>query len=97
MLYMIAASADDALTRLKTDPKLSGLTSSQSRWDNPGALSTYGWNEKKDPVNWAYMGVNNVMEELGIDIASGDNLNVQLLQETAVTVDGTSYVVSKVP
>lgn len=43
------------------------------------------------------MGVNNVMEELGIDIASGDNLNVQLLQETAVTVDGTSYVVSKVP
>ena len=97
MLYMIAANADDALTRLKTNSKLTGLTSSQSRWDNAGALSTYGWVEKKDPVNWPYMGVNDVMKDLEIDIGSKDNLNVQLLQETAVTVEGTSYVVSEAP
>ena len=97
MLYMIAASADDALTRLKTNPKLTGLTSSQSRWDNAGALSTYGWVEKKDPVNWPYMGVNDVMKDLGIDTGSKDNVTVQLLQENAVTVEGTRYVVSEVP
>jgi len=96
MLYMIAANADDALTRLKTNPKLTGLTSSQSRWDNAGALKTYGWVEKKDTVNWAYFGVNDVMKDLGIDTMSKDNVNVQLLQEEAVTVDGTSYVVSGV-
>ena len=97
MLYMIAANADDALTRLKTNPKLTGLTSSQSRWDNAGALKQYGWVEKQDPVNWPYMGVNDVMKELGIDTMSKDNVNVQLMQETAVTVDGISYVVSEVP
>lgn len=96
MLYMIAANADDALTRLKTNPKLTGLTSSQSRWDNAGALKQYGWVEKQDPVNWAYMGVNDVMKELEIDTMSKNNVNVQLVQETAVTVDGTSYVVSEV-
>lgn len=96
MLYMIAANADDALTRLKTNPKLSGLTYSQSQWDNAGALKTYGWVEKKDTVNWAYFGVNDVMKDLGIDPMSKDNVNVQLVQETAVTVDGTSYVVSEV-
>ncbi|GAB7329099.1 hypothetical protein MBLNU13_g00933t1 [Cladosporium sp. NU13] len=95
MLYMIAANADDALTRLKTNPKLSGLTSSQSQWDNAGALKTYGWVEKKDTVNWAYFSVNNVMKDLGIDPMSKDNVNVQLVQETAVTVDGTSHVASE--
>lgn len=97
MLYMMAANADDALTRLKTNPSLAGLTSSQSRWDNAGALKQYGWAEIKDTVNWAYMGVNDVMKELGIDTASSDNVNVQLLQENAVTVDGKSYVVSEMP
>jgi len=96
MLYMLAANADDALTRLKTNPSLAGLTSSQSKWDNAGALKQYGWTEKKDPVNWAYMGVNDVMKELRIDTASKDNQNIQLVQDTAVTVDGTSYVVSEV-
>lgn len=94
MLYINAANADDALTRLETNPRFTGLTSSQSRWDNAGALSIYGWVEKKDPVNWPYMGVNDVMKDLGIDTASKDNVNVQLLQEAAVTVEGTSYVVS---
>lgn len=97
MLYMMAANADDALTRLKTNPSLAGLTSSQSRWDNAGALKQYGWAEIKDTVNWAYMGVNDVMKELGVDTASSDNVNVQLLQENAVTVDGKSYVVSEEP
>jgi hypothetical protein len=97
MLYMIAANAGDALTRLKTNPSLKGLTSSQSQWDNAGALKTYGWAELKDTVNWAYMGVNDVMKDLGIDTASKDNVNIQLLQENAVTVDGTSYAVSEVP
>jgi hypothetical protein len=96
MLYMMAANADDALTRLKTNPSLAGLTSSQSRWDNAGALKRYGWAETKDTVNWAYMGVNDVMKELGIDTASQDNVNVQLLQENAVTIDRKSYVVSEV-
>jgi hypothetical protein len=96
MLYMLAANADDALTRLKTNPSLAGLSSSQSKWDNAGALKQYGWTERKDPVNWAYMGVNDVMKELGIDTASKDNQNIQLMQDTAVTVDGTSYVVSKI-
>lgn len=95
MLYMMAANADDALTRLKTNPSLAGLTSSQSRWDNDGALKQYGWAEIKDTVNWAYMGVNDVMKELGVDTASSDNVNVQLLQENAVMVDGKSYVVSE--
>jgi hypothetical protein len=97
MLYMLAANADDALTRLKTNPSLAGLSSSQSKWDNAGALKQYGWTEKKDPVNWAYMGVSDVMQELGIDTASKDNQNIQLMQDTAVTVDGTNYVVSEVP
>ena len=96
MLYMLAANADDALTRLKTNPSLAGLASSQSRWDNAGALKQYGWTEKKDSVNWAYMGVNDVMKDLGIDTTSKDNHNIQVIQDTAVTVDGTSYVVSEV-
>ena len=95
MLYMLAANADDALTRLKANPSLAGLTSSQSKWNNAGALKQYGWTEKKDPVNWAYMGVNDVMKDLGIDTASKDNQNVQLVQDTAMTVDGVSYVVSE--
>jgi len=97
MLYMLAANADDALTRLKTNPSLANLPSSQSKWNNAGALKQYGWTERKDPVNWAYMGVNDVMQELGIDTASKDNQNIQLMQDTAVTVDGTNYVVSGVP
>lgn len=94
LLYMLAANADDALTRMKTNPKLSKLQSSQSKWDNAGALKQYGWTEKKDPVNWAFMGVNDVMKELGGDTASKENVNVQLMQETAVEVDGEKFVVS---
>lgn len=94
MLYMLAANADDALTRLKTNPKLIGLTSSQSKWDNAGALKQYGWTETKDPVNWGYMGVNKVMQDIGVDTASKDNVNVQLVQDTAVEVDGKKFVVS---
>lgn len=94
MLYMLAASADDVLTRLKTNPKLIGLTSSQSKWDNAGALKQYGWTETKDPVNWGYMGVNKVMQDIGVDTASKDNVNVQLVQDTAVEVDGKTFVVS---
>lgn len=96
MLYMLAANADDALARLKANnPSLTSLPSSQSPWDNAGALKQYGWSDKKDSVNWAYMGINKVMEELAIDTSSDDNKNIQLIQDTAVTVDGKSYVVSE--
>jgi hypothetical protein len=94
MLYMLAANAEDALTRMKTNPKLLSLTSSQSKWDNTGALKQYGWTETKNGANWAYMGVNDVMQDLGIDTASKSNSNVQLVQDTAVEVDGTKFVVS---
>lgn len=94
MLYMLAANADDALTRMKTNPKLLSLTTSQSKWDNAGALKQYGWTEKKNDVNWAYMGVNDVMKDLGIDTASKANSNVQLVQDQTVEVDGTKFVVS---
>lgn len=96
MLYMLAASADDALTRLKINPNLAGYTSSQSKWDNAGALKQYGWTESKFPMNWAYMGVNDVMKDIGVDTASKDNQNIRLLQDTAVTVDGKDYVVSEI-
>jgi hypothetical protein len=95
MLYMMAVNADDAVTRPKTNPSLSKLASSQSTWDKAEALKQYGWSERKDSVNWAYMGVNDVMKELGIDTTSKDNMNIQLVQDTAVTVDGTSYAVSE--
>lgn len=96
MLYMLAANADDALARLKANnPSLTSLSSSQSPWDNAGALKQYGWTDKKDSVNWAYMGINEVMKELAIDTTSDDNKNIQLIQDTAVTVDGKSYVVSE--
>lgn len=91
MLYMLAANAEDALTRMKTNPKLLSLTSSQSRWDNAGALKQYGWTETKNAVNWAYMGINDVMKDLGIDASSKANSNVQ---DTAVEVDGAKFVVS---
>jgi hypothetical protein len=93
MLYMLAANAEDALTRMKTNPKLLSLTSSQSKWDNAGALKQYGWTEAKNAVNWAYMGINDVMKDLGIDTASKANPNVQLVQDTAVEVDRTKFVV----
>jgi hypothetical protein len=93
MLYMLAANAEDALTRMKTNPKLLSLSSSQSKWDNAGALKQYGWTETKNAVNWAYMGINDVMEDLGIDTASKANTNVQLVQDQAVEVDGTKFVV----
>jgi hypothetical protein len=93
MLYMLAANAEDALTRMKTNPKLLSLTSSQSKWDNAGALKQYGWTETKNAVNWAYMGINDVMKDLGIDTASKANSNVQLVQDTAVEVDRTKFVV----
>jgi hypothetical protein len=92
-LYMLAANAEDALTRMKTNPKLLSLSSSQSKWDNAGALKQYGWTETKNAVNWAYMGINDVMEDLGIDTASKANTNVQLVQDQAVEVDGTKFVV----
>jgi len=93
MLYMLAANAEDALTRMKTNPKLLSLSSSQSKWDNAGALKQYGWTETKNAVNWAYMGINDVMKDLGIDTASKANTNVQLVQDQAVEVDGTKFVV----
>ena len=93
MLYMLAANAEDALTRMKTNPKLLSLTSSQSKWYNAGALKQYGWTETKNAVNWAYMGINDVMKDLGIDTASKANSNVQLVQDTAVEVDRTKFVV----
>jgi hypothetical protein len=94
MLYMLAASGEDALTRMKTNPKLLSLVSSQSNWDNTEALEQYGWTEKQNDVNWAYMGVNDVMKDLGIDTASKANSNVQLVQDQAVEADGTKFVVS---
>jgi len=94
MLYMLAASADDALTRMKTNSKLLSLTASQSKWDNAGALKQYGWTETKKPVNWAYMGVNDVMKDLGIDTANKANSNIQLVQDKAVEIDGKEFVVS---
>jgi hypothetical protein len=95
MLYMLAANADDALTRLKTNPSLAKLGSSQSTWDNAGALKTYGWTEKKDQANWPYMGINDVMDDLKIKRDKA-TVNIQLLQDIAVTADGKSYVVSEV-
>lgn len=93
ILYMLAANADDALTRMKTNPKLLSLTTSQSKWDNAGALKQYGWTETKNAVNWAYMGVNDVMKDLKIDTTSKANSNVQLVQDQAVEVDGKKFVV----
>lgn len=90
---MLAANADDALTRMKTNPKLLSLTTSQSKWDNAGALKQYGWTETKNAVNWAYMGVNDVMKDLKIDTTSKANSNVQLVQDQAVEVDGKKFVV----
>jgi hypothetical protein len=95
MLYMLATDEDDALTRLKTNPSLADLEDSQSEWDNAGALKKYGWTEKKGPVNWGYMGISDVLKELEI-AQTQENVNIQLLQDTPVTVDGKSYVVSGV-
>jgi hypothetical protein len=94
MLYMLAADEDDALTRLKTNPSLADLESSQSEWDNSGALKKYGWTEKKGPVNWGYMGISDVLKELEI-MQTQDNVNVQLLQDTHVTVDGKKKIRGK--
>ena len=94
MLYMLAANGDDALTRMKTNPKLLSLVSSQSKWDNTGTLEQYGWTEEQNDVNWAHMGVNDVMKDLGIDTASKANSNVELVQDQAVEADGTKFVVS---
>ena len=58
-------------------------------------LTSSGFSEKKDSVNWPYMGINDVMKELDIDTTSKDNMNIQLMQDTAVTVDGKDYVVSE--
>lgn len=96
MLYMLAANADDALTRLKTNPKLAEYKSSQSSWDNAGALKTYGWSDKKDNANWAYMGINEAIKDLGIP-QNDDTSNFVMVQDKAVTVDGKSYVVSERP
>ena len=93
---MLAANADDALTRMKTNPKLLSLTTSQSKWDNAGALKQYGWTETKNAVNWAYMGINDVMNDLKIDTASKANSNVQLVQDQAVEVDGKKFVVGSI-
>ena len=60
LLYLMSANAGDALKRMKLNPKLAGLTSSQSKFDNAGDLKTYGWTEKSGNVNWAYMGINDV-------------------------------------
>lgn len=97
MLYMLAANADDALTRMKLNPKLKTLQSSQSKWDDAGALKQYGWTEKKDPVNWALMEVNDVMKDLEIDTDSKDNMNIRLMQDTEVEVDGTKFAVGQLP
>lgn len=94
MLYMLAANAEDALTRLKTNPKLSKLSTSQSQWDKAGDLKQFGWTEKEDPVNWAYLGVDDVMRDLSIDTASRDNVNGRLTQDTAVEAEGMKFVVS---
>jgi hypothetical protein len=56
-------------------------------------VKQYGWTEKKNAVNWAYMGVNDMMKGLGIDTTSKANTNVQLVQDQAVEVDGTKFVV----
>lgn len=96
MLYMLAANADDALTRLKTNPKLSGYKSSQSQWDNAGALKGYGWSDKKDGANWAYMGINDAMKDLGIP-QNDDTSNFVMVQDKTVTVDGKNYVVNESP
>lgn len=80
MLYMLADNAEDALTRMKTNPKLLSLATSQSSWDNASALKQYGWTETKNSANWAYIGVNDVMQELWINTASKSNSNVQLVQ-----------------
>jgi hypothetical protein len=51
-------------------------------------VKQYGWTEKKNAVNWAYMGVNDMMKGLGIDTTSKANTNVQLVQDQADEVCG---------
>ena len=95
LLYMIRASPSDALTRMQQNPALKSLHDSQSPWTNAGALATYGWTVIKNNVNWAYMGIKEVTDELKIDTTdSKANLNVQLLQNKAVTVEGKAYAIS---
>lgn len=50
MLYMLAASGEDALTRMKTNPKLLSLVSSQSKWEQyrgVGAVRLDGETERR--------------------------------------------------
>lgn len=95
LLYLIRASPSDALTRMQQNPALNSLRDLQSPWTNAGALATYGWTEIKSNVNWAYMGIREVTDELHIDTTdSKANVNVQLLQNKAVTVEGKAYAIS---
>lgn len=94
MLYMLAANVEDALTRMKTNPKLSKLSTSQSQWDKDEDLKQFGWAKNEVPVDWAYLGVDDVMRDLSIDTASNAGVNVRLVQDIAVEVEGMKFVVS---
>lgn len=95
LLYMIRASPSAALTRMQQNPSLRPLTDSQSSWNNADALAQYGWTEIKSTVNWAYMGIKEVTDELKIDTTDTKaNLNVQLWQNKEVTVGTTKYASS---
>nr|OQO24852.1 hypothetical protein B0A51_07850 [Rachicladosporium sp. CCFEE 5018] len=96
LLYMMAASADDALIRMQRNPASKGLLSSQSIFTNAGDLKTRGgWSDKKPGMtlaNWAYAGIPKIVEELKIKTTDDKaNLNVQLTQDQQVN----GYAISK--
>ncbi|KAK6434860.1 hypothetical protein LTR95_008958 [Oleoguttula sp. CCFEE 5521] len=94
LLYMMAASAEDALTRMQRNPASKDLKSSQSTWTNAGALKDNGWSDKKPGMtaaNWAYAGIQKTVDQLGFKRTDPENLNILLTQDQPVA----GYAVSK--
>ncbi|OQO14140.1 hypothetical protein B0A48_01016 [Cryoendolithus antarcticus] len=83
LLYMMAASKENALTRMQRNPKSQSLLSSESTWTNAVTLKDNGWRETNDKMeNWAYAGINEVLKDLKVDPTdSTNNRNIQLVQD----------------
>lgn len=94
LLYMMSASAEDALARMQLNPKLSTWQKSQSVWTNTEALGETGWSVREtESPSLAWMGIDDVMDSLGIDGTSEDNVDVLLYQGQDFKYKGTEYEV----
>lgn len=95
----MAVDSQDALARMQQMSRMSAVASSQSIYTSASQLAEYGWTAIQEKITWSQLGLQEVMNSLGIaeddgKVSPGQHNELwDLTQDEEKTIQGVEYPV----